>query len=1325
LRALRELGGKAGLTFRDANTLGRAMGRALASTLSRRLVDRDVSGRLDLIGRFLRWDWFACEAGGLKQMIDLSSVSTRYSPGSADVWLVCETAGQKQKLEAEFPRGVIAVHEGNPHVRRALIWASGGMEAPKESPLANPDFAMRLVRALAGDARRPLDAPACAQVVRAYRTLARSQVVPPWFGPEERVILTESATLESAMTPIYAGDDREVRSLLATHNPGRCLVSMVHELGGPELPIILNGLRLASPDYRRREVWVRSRYVPHGDGRVLEGWPPHRAHVVEAVRKLICDAPADLDPDQLRFELVDAIERHVESPILGLEYHVEAARFHLAASPPVLYLTSAGRVAVESELLRLVDRKKYEERELILQSLRRDWAGARVQVEDLAGDQKNCLLYNYRIAYFDPSFRKSDQELDRLHKGLEERWANFLADPGRIARVIRKHTTDLGYGKQTIARELIQNIDDAYHQSPPPGGERPWVEFREQDGALIVSHAGRRFSGEDLERICGLGGSGKSEQVQIGRFGLGFKSVLGVTAEPIVISHPYSFTIRHVVVPEWLEPEGDRCRGWHDWQRDHGLTRFVLPSGAARRDVEELSERLIKQDDLTPRVLLFLRNLEEIRVSGAGVERRIITRSDHPAPDGLFPGLERPAVLDDVKIRIRRLEVHEAGRIPSAEDFVVIEGRARIPVPDVSGMQAKPLHCGIALPWNPDEQRFGPPLGADSRLCLFLPTKTRTGLPFLVHGEFLTNLGRTDIDGENPVNAALAKALAALVHSTLESAFARWRDDRDDSRAVTRMAPWPGEVTQEAAWLRPIRGVFAEMIKSDEPVVLTIDGVLARPSECAFGRRLAHAARKPLLKADPSCPLTALVDPEIETEVGRAAAGAIRTLTGPELVKLLFPGGLKRDKATRRVRALLRVLYAQQNDDLTHWTESNFALTQLSYLPCMPDVRGGVSCPVHLENPDRAGGNADRRADLDEVAGADAEFRRWIIENLRWASSPSPSPQPPPPPVDPDEVLITSGDRKRIWAHNLGRIAGWWSGLAPQGRRDIAASYSLTGPLLWPILGLGDCDATERAVRLCGALREAGPGHERVWFRVLCLANVAQSGRRYEEGIAFLRKFDVEFGGFDRLWGAPDDGAPGDVVGGLIRRAVATYINDRSKAEQASFWRRIYDFVKIRTLLRERQFLGGFWDTADEQPEFLARYLSRGHAPGLRFEHRGLGESLSSQAFFLCRECHRLGIIHGDRARENCYAPNRHLIRFIARACGPEVGEWPDFDKYETLSHELHRDVCNHTGSRDFEDHFDLPLFHLALQDEPTRLVPGLLMRDDIEGIRRFLHTPG
>jgi hypothetical protein len=1324
--ALRVLGKKAELVFLGAEDSGSKAGQALADGLRSRFVGLDVFKRLELIGRFLGRHWFSETASALRQMIDLAAVNPHASTWPEPIGVICDSAEQEQNVKKEFSRGVAVVHHPNPIVRRALKWASGWMEVPKGRLLDCPIFSQQYILALGRVGTQPLDSRERLQVVQAYRTLARTCAGQSWFDLEDHAILTQSGTLVNVNTAVYSGDDPEIRSLLTKHLPGHCLVEAVGTLEPRVLSAILIGLRLDAREQQRRDDWIRERFVPRGDSKMLDLSPADRAHLGEVVRHFVPDVRPEIDVDQLSIRVVDQIDKRIELPLGGPScFVVEPVSVYLQSRPPVLFLTDTGRVEFSQARLRLVNQAEYERQQRLMQSLRNDWSEAKARVEELAVEQKRDLLHNYRIAYSDPTFRKSDQTLDRQSKDLEQRWANFLAEPRRLAEVVKKHTTDIGYGKETVARELLQNVDDAYYNALPPDGRRPWAEFRQHDRALVVSHAGRRFSDQDLERICGLGGSGKSAQVQIGRFGLGFKSVLKVTAEPIILSHPYVFKINHVVVPEWIEPEGVRCRRWHDWLRDHALTRFVLEAASSQRDVEELIERLVKRDDLAPRVLLFLNHLSEITLHTADCSRQL-TRTDYPTAQELLPSVGKTGQFDEINVQLRRLESREEGRRPTVEEFLVVEGCTTFRAPATADSQAQQLRCGIAFPWDSENERPGKPL-EDSCLYLFLPTKTRTGLPFLLHGEFQTNLGRTDIDGDNETNQALARALAALVRSTLMAAFVRWRDNPEALRAVTRLAPWPGDSTQQASWLKPVREVFADLIKADKPVILTIDGTLVRCSECVFGQRLVRAIREPLLAADQSCSLKPVVDPEIEVEVRRAAGGAIRTLTGPELVGNQFPPGLTRAKAVLRVQAILRVLYEQEDDDPTQSTERYHALIQLSRVPCMPVERGGVARPLVLEHPDQPGLNHNpvHGADLAEVAGTDAKFRRWIIDSLRWA--------PPSMPTEPHdetaprlvEVLVTSEDGDRLWAHNLRCISDWWSKLRTQGRKEIAEPYSLTGDRLWPILGLGDTPPAQRRDRLYTALREDDPDHERVWFRLLCLANIGQSGRRYEEGLEFLKKFDREFDGFERLWLAPEDGRTSDTVGDLIRKAVNAYIKQRQSAEQVSYWRRLYDFVKIRTLVRERDFLKGFWDAAEEHPAFLAQYLTRGQVPAGRFSHRGLGESLSSQAFFLCRECYCLQIIRGDAARENCYVPNRHLIRFVRDAFGPDRGDWPEFEDYEAMSHQLHQDVSRHTRTRDFDDAFDIPLLHLALSDRTASLVPGLVLRSNVEGVHKFLARGG
>ena len=93
-----------------------------------------------------------------------------------------------------------------------------------------------------------------------------------------------------------------------------------------------------------------------------------------------------------------------------------------------------------------------------------------------------------------------------------------------------------GYGQRQVS-ELLQNAVDALTMS----GGQGTVEFRIADGALYCANEGESFAREGLRAICYAFLSSKRGEDIIGRFGLGFKSVLGISDHPQIFSRSVSF----------------------------------------------------------------------------------------------------------------------------------------------------------------------------------------------------------------------------------------------------------------------------------------------------------------------------------------------------------------------------------------------------------------------------------------------------------------------------------------------------------------------------------------------------------------------------------------------------------------------------------------------------------------------------------------------------------------------------------------------------------------------------------------------------------------
>lgn len=180
-----------------------------------------------------------------------------------------------------------------------------------------------------------------------------------------------------------------------------------------------------------------------------------------------------------------------------------------------------------------------------------------------------------------------------------------------------------GYGTRQIP-ELLQNAVDALGA----GGGRGTVEFRLADGALYCANEGAPFEAEGLTAVTYAFLSAKRGD-EIGRFGLGFKSVLGVSDNPQIYSRSVSFAFN---APETVE----LFQGIPSASGRYPLLRVpsVADVETARREDQNLAEmmgwattivklpltregRRLRQEliDFKPESLLFFKGLDSLRIT--------------------------------------------------------------------------------------------------------------------------------------------------------------------------------------------------------------------------------------------------------------------------------------------------------------------------------------------------------------------------------------------------------------------------------------------------------------------------------------------------------------------------------------------------------------------------------------------------------------------------------------------------------------------------------------------------------------------------------------
>jgi hypothetical protein len=277
--------------------------------------------------------------------------------------------------------------------------------------------------------------------------------------------------------------------------------------------------------------------------------------------------------------------------------------------------------------------------------------------------------------------------------------------------------------------ELIQNAEDA-------GATE--LTFEVFDDRLELRHDGRAFTEADVRGVCGVGKSGKSgDLTAIGKFGIGFKSVYAYTKSPRVYSGGEHFRIENYVRPFPVQPAPEPVTG----------TLFVFPfdhdTVPAAVAVREISAAL---SAIQPGILLFLENIERLRVRGAGVAESAIERSVAQRP-----GIERP-----VERRSSRRVTLARGRGRRGEEWLVWQRQAE----------------GLGHPAAPIEIAFRVDAGrivgcGRSPLTVFFPTEKETFLGFLVQGPYRTTPARDNIPEHDPSNQVLVRETAALLTDVL------------------------------------------------------------------------------------------------------------------------------------------------------------------------------------------------------------------------------------------------------------------------------------------------------------------------------------------------------------------------------------------------------------------------------------------------------------------------------------------------------------------------------------------------------------------------------
>lgn len=308
--------------------------------------------------------------------------------------------------------------------------------------------------------------------------------------------------------------------------------------------------------------------------------------------------------------------------------------------------------------------------------------------------------------------------------------------------------------------ELIQNAEDAGATT---------LTFELSADRLELRHDGRPFTTADVRGICGVSQGTKADDLtQIGRFGIGFKSVYAYTNAPRISSGDEHFTIESYVRPHPARPlpavAGQTVFSFP-------FDRPEVPAPVAQAEIATALAALNAE------VLLFLRHIDRIGMLGTGLSDGHLQRTTTSAGGGrreLRLTTSRAQVRTDASWLVWSRPLAELGEADLSVELAV-EVRSELDVRLLTWRDRAPL-------------------------VVTFPTEKETELGFLISGPYRTTPARDNVPEHDAWNQALAAQTARLLVEVLTEL----RADRLLTAAVLLMLPLDEAHFTAGSLLRPL-----------------------------------------------------------------------------------------------------------------------------------------------------------------------------------------------------------------------------------------------------------------------------------------------------------------------------------------------------------------------------------------------------------------------------------------------------------------------------------------------------------------------------------------
>lgn len=376
---------------------------------------------------------------------------------------------------------------------------------------------------------------------------------------------------------------------------------------------------------------------------------------------------------------------------------------------------------------------------------------------------------------------------------------------------VKKYGTDIyRYGPVLLAHlysdrthfiyEILQNAEDAGARANKPVR----VSFHLLKDRLEIRHNGKLFDEADVRGICGLvEGTKKDDLTQIGKFGIGFKSVYAYTNTPQIHSGEEAFCIENYVQPHSIE----RMTVLNAEE-----TLFIFPFDhdevSSEESFNEISKRLC---EIGAKTLLFLNYIEEIawHIDGQG--------------SGTY--------VRDIKKDAKHKKVYVISKVGEKnvedEEWLIFEKPLQL---NATAPNLK-VEIAFKIEKGKDNKEIIVPV-KDSKLIVFFPTEKPTYLNFLIQGPYRTTPNRENIPSDDKQNKIIIKETAELIAQSISVI----KDFGHLDTNFLNVLPLESKYCESELIYNHIFQKVKEKLLGDEELLPTHDGKFAKAKDILLAR---------------------------------------------------------------------------------------------------------------------------------------------------------------------------------------------------------------------------------------------------------------------------------------------------------------------------------------------------------------------------------------------------------------------------------------------------------------------------------------------------------